>query len=236
MRWIFVCLVVINVVFFAVMQWGAPLLVDPSGQSASVEINADKVKIMSPSAGVVASAVPVVTTQLTQSAVAVATSVKQVQPLVKQTCVEWGEFSGVDLQRAEKALAVIKLSEKPKRRLVDSVSGYWVYIAPLKTRAQAEQKITQLKERGVADFFVIQEAGVWQNAISLGVFKTEEAAKNYLAKLQQQGVRSATVGERAGKLKHTVFLLNHLDTVSSSQITALQKNFPESELKSVACN
>jgi len=119
--------------------------------------------------------------------------------------MEWGEFSGAELQRAEKALATVKLNEKPKYRQVDYVSGYWVYIAPMKTRVLVDQKIAQLKERGVADYFVIQEVGAWQNAISLGVFKTEDAAKKYLAKLQQQGVRTATIGERTSKLKYTVF-------------------------------
>ncbi len=158
------------------------------------------------SSAVAASHVPVVAQAVqAQSSVVVAPVLAKTPVVGKQSCMEWGEFSGAELQRAEKALATVKLNEKPKYRQVDYVSGYWVYIAPMKTRVLVDQKIAQLKERGVADYFVIQEVGAWQNAISLGVFKTEDAAKKYLAKLQQQGVRTATIGERTSKLKYTVF-------------------------------
>jgi len=241
LKWIFVFFVAVNLVFFAVMQWGGALLVDVSSPPIQSSLNADKVKIINSeevSSAVTASLVPVVAQVMqAQSSVVVAPVVAKTPAVVgKQSCMEWGEFSGTELQRAEKALATVKLNEKPKYRQVDYVSGYWVYIAPMKTRVLVDQKIAQLKERGVADYFVIQEVGAWQNAISLGVFKTEDAAKKYLAKLQQQGVRTATIGERTSKLKYTVFLLSRLDAVIAAQITALQKNFPESELKTVSCN
>ncbi|MEI7842240.1 MAG: hypothetical protein WCI39_04330 [Gallionellaceae bacterium] len=239
-KWIFVFLVAVNLVFFAVMQWGGALLVDASSVAIQPPLNADKVTILNLAEGassVAASHVPIVA-QITQaqSSVVAAPVVAKAILVGKQSCMEWGEFSGAELQRAEKALATISLNEKPKHRQVDYVSGYWVYIAPMKTRVLVDQKIAHLKERGVADYFVIQEVGAWQNAISLGVFKTEDAAKKYLAKLQQQGVRTATIGERTSKLKYTVFLLSRLDAVIAGQIAALQKNFPESELKTVSCN
>jgi hypothetical protein len=150
--------------------------------------------------------------------------------------MEWGEFSGSNLQRADKLLAMLKLSDKTKQRIVEYNTGYWLYIGPLKSLAQVKQKVAQLKNLEVEDYFVVKEPGVWKNSISLGIFKTEDAAKKYLSKLHDQGVHSAKIGERASKLKFSVFILNHLDSVQSVQIAALRKDFPESELKPVPCN
>lgn len=159
----------------------------------------------------------------------------QPSPRTKLSCMEWGEFSGPELQRVAKGLSAMKLGKRLKMRFVEYGNAYWVYIPPLKSHAQVEQKIAQLKAFGVGDYFVIQEPGVWQNAISLGVFKTEEAAQKYLDKVHEQGVKSAVLGERASKLKSTVFVLNRLDGSMASHVTAMHKDFPESELKQVPC-
>lgn len=237
-KWILALLVLVNVIFFTVMHWGGALTVDSINPPVQAALNADKIKLLDMSAASAASApassvsasAPAVT------AIPVVQTVATSAPSGKLSCMEWGEFSGTDLQRAEKALAPMKLGNRLKQHLVEYANGYWVYIAPLKTHAQVEQKIAQLKERGVADYFVIQEAGPWQYAISLGVFKTEDAAKKFLGKLRAQGVKTATLGERASKLKYTLFVLNHLEGSVSSQIAALRKDFPDSELKLVPCN
>jgi hypothetical protein len=156
--------------------------------------------------------------------------------VAEKSCMEWGEFSGADLARVEKALAQLKLGDKLAQRTVEYSHGYWVYIAPLKKHANRVKKIQQLKELGVEDYFVVQESGQWMNAISLGVFKTEDAAKNYQAELNRKGVKSAQVGERAIKLKFTVFVLKHLDDAGAAQIATWQHDYAGSELKTVACN
>ncbi|TAJ79144.1 MAG: SPOR domain-containing protein [Gallionellaceae bacterium] len=236
MRWILGLLVVANVLFFAVMRWGGALAVDANNPPVQAALNADKIKLANVNAPAPpVSAVPAISA--VASAVAMGASAHAVAvPPGKLSCMEWGEFSGTDLQRAEKALAAMKLGDRLKQRVVEYASGYWVYIAPMKTHAQVEQKVAQLKSRGVTDYFVVQEAGSWQNAISLGVFKTEDAAKKYLAKLQERGVKTALIGERASKLKFTVFALSHLENGLSAQIAGLRKDFPESELNLVSCN
>lgn len=237
MKWILGLLVVINLVFFAVMRWGGSLTVDAGSPPLQASYNADKINVLALSAA----SSPVAASAVVASAVVAAMSstpqvtTPAVKP-VKLSCMEWGEFSGADLPRVEKALASLKLGDKLKQRHVEHVSGYWVYIAPMKTHVQVEQKVAQLKERGVEDYFVIQEPGAWQNAISLGVFKTEEAAKKYLTKLQGQGVKTATVGERSSKQGSTVLLLRNLGGTLPSQLLTLQKSFPDSELKRVPCN
>ena len=239
MKWILALLVLVNVIFFAAMHWGGALTVDPINPPVQAALNADKIQLLDMSAATAAASAPASAVSASAppvTAIPVAQTVATSAPSGKLSCMEWGEFSGTDLLRAEKALGPMKLGNRVKQHLVEYANGYWVYIAPMKTHIQVEQKIAQLKERGVADYFVIQEAGPWQYAISLGVFKTEDAAKKFLGKLRAQGVKTATLGERASKLKYTVFVLNHLEGAVSSQIAALRKDFPDSELKLVPCN
>lgn len=186
---------------------------------------------------------PGVTPTLPPVPAAAASSAPATVPVVKakkilpklSNCAEWGEFSGGDLVRAQQALALLKLGDDLSQRIVEKKHGYWVYVPPMKKRVEVEKKIAQLKERGVKDYFVVQEEGKWLNAISLGVFKTKEAAQKYLAVLRAKEVRTAKVGERTSKLKFTVFVMKELDSGVADKLSALQKEFPDSELKVSAC-
>jgi hypothetical protein len=225
------------------------LTVDADAVTAQAPLNADKIKLLALQSVPASAPTPAVSgVPLTLSPVASAPAaaasapaasapVAAVPPVAPKaaSCAEWGEFSGDDLLRAEQALSALKLGDKLSQRGVEQDHGYWVYIPPMKKRAQIEKKIAQLKERGVKDYFVVQEKGRWLNAISLGVFKTEEAAQKYLAALQTQDVRSAKLGERKSKLKFTVFVMKGLDAGIVDKLNALQKGFPDSELKVSAC-
>ncbi|MBU1777368.1 MAG: SPOR domain-containing protein, partial [Gammaproteobacteria bacterium] len=157
------------------------------------------------------------------------------KPAVAASCTEWGEFSGADLARAAQALETMKLGDRLSQRIVEQDHGYWVYIPPLKNKAAVERKIEQLKVRGVEEYYVVQGEGTWMNAISLGVFKTEEAAQKYLAYLRSKTVRSAKVGERSSKLRFTVFVMKDLDAAALVRLEGLHKEFPDSKLATSAC-
>jgi hypothetical protein len=150
-------------------------------------------------------------------------------------CLEWGDFSGADLARATAALSAMQLAGKLSRRQVEHDRGYWVYFPPLGNKAAVNRKVREIRALGITDYFVVQNAGPWQNAISLGVFKTREAAQNYLNYMHTKGVHTAKVGERASKFKETIFMLDGLDAGTVVKLTALQKDFPGSELSVVPC-
>lgn len=152
-----------------------------------------------------------------------------------KTCMEWGEFSGADLAFATKELAALKLGDRLSQRTVEYASGYWVYISPLQNQAAVNKKIEQIKALGVMDFYVLKEPRKWNRAISLGVFKTEEAAKNFQQTLKKKGLSTAKVGERKHKLKFTVFALKSIDAEERNKLLKLQKDIANSELKAVAC-
>ncbi|MCC7486959.1 MAG: SPOR domain-containing protein [Burkholderiales bacterium] len=149
-------------------------------------------------------------------------------------CVEWGIFAGPDIARADAALARVEMpQERLERTPVDG--GYWVYLPPMKTRAETDRKVGELKALGVAEFFVVQDAGPWRNAISLGIFRTEDAAQAYLAGLKERGVRSAIAERRENFLKQVAYLVREPDEATVARLALLQKEFPGSELKATAC-
>ncbi len=239
-KWVLGILLVVNFAFFAVMQWGGALTTDVESLAAQAPINIDKIRLL----GDVAS------TSSTASAIGMSASANTVPfapasilsseltslPKMGKQCLEWGEFSGRGLIDAQSGLATLKLGEKLSQRDVEHVGGFWVFIPPLKTSVEVRRKIAQLKNMGVDDYFVVQEEGDLLNSISLGVFRTEEAAYKFHESLREKGVRSAKVGERMSKLKFTVFVLKDVDTATAEKINAFQKEFPDSELKSVNCN
>jgi hypothetical protein len=150
-------------------------------------------------------------------------------------CVEWGDFSGTDLTRATAALASLQLGDKVSHHQMERDIGYWVYIPPMKNKTAVNQKITELKALGIREYFIVQNEGRWRNAISMGVFKSREAAQNYLQYLHTKGVHSAKVGERASKLITTVFRLDNIDAVTRGKVAEIQNDFPGGELKNVPC-
>jgi hypothetical protein len=52
---------------------------------------------------------------------------------------------------------------------------------------------------GIQDFFIVQASGPNQLAISLGTYRSEEAASAGLESLRAKGVKSARMGERKGR-------------------------------------
>ena len=59
--------------------------------------------------------------------------------------------------------------------------------------------MAELKQLGVSDLFVMQDAGANYLAISLGVFSSERRAQERLAELKGKGVKTARVLPRPGK-------------------------------------
>lgn len=215
-------LLVANLIFFAVMR--GDLLGDSSAELTQPALNEGKIHLLN--------APPVVSSKAVTSAVPeINKNAENAAPL----CMEWSDFSGADLKRASDALAIFSLGEKLSQHIVEYSIGYWVYIPPLKDKAATNQKIAQLKARGVEEYFIVQEDGEFQHAISLGIFKTKDAAQKYLDSLNAKDVRSAKVGERASKLKATVFVFNQIDARVADKLNVLQKDFPASELKKTDC-
>ena len=103
----------------------------------------------------------------------------------------------------------------------------------MRLRADADKKANELRALGISDFFVVQEAGPVQFALSLGVFKTEEAANNHLAQLRSKGIRSAIVAPYGAPA--TAFVIREPGDAVTMKLAELKAEFPAAALRAVAC-
>ena len=233
MKALFLLLILANVLFFTyarVIREGT----DPADQISQLQINPDQVKLLKAADGA-PQEVPPARDRPPASSKSIPPAASRTAPVVPAACLEWGNFAGPNVARAEGALAQLDLPAGQVERVVTDADGYWVHIPPLKTRAEADRKARELRDLGVTEFLVVQDAGQWRNAISLGIFRTDEAAQTFLAKLKQQGVRSAIAARRENFLKHVAFHVREPDEETVARVTALQQYFPGSEVKAGPC-
>lgn len=115
-------------------------------------------------------------------------------------CLRLAEVVVDDAVRLEKSLAEQFSEFKVSRSAIKEASAsYWVHIPPLANKKEADAKAAELKKLQVQEYFVIQENGPNNHAISLGLFSTRDAADNYLETLKGKKVKSARITERNAK-------------------------------------
>ena len=164
-----------------------------------------------------------------------ADKIRIVKPTVPAACLEWSVIAEPDIARAEAVLASLELPAGSTRRVNVDATGYWVHIPPLKTKADLDKKLGDVKALGVTDFSAIQDPTLGVNAISLGIFSTEEAAQNRLAALKGKGVRSAVMEPRAGIIKQALFSVREPGTEIVAKLTEVRQSFSGSQIKAAPC-
>ena len=213
MRLLFLILLLANLIAFAYIRY-AESRAGADAQIALLQISPEKVKLLKPRGK-------------DKAAAALPSS-----PPSALACLEWGSFAAEDAPRAAAALARFDLADKLSQREV-SDAGWWVYLPPFKTKIEADKKASEVKALGISDLYVVQDNNPWRFAISLGVFKTEDAANTYLAQLSQKGVRPLAVGPR-GAMSSTFVIRDPGDAIAA-QIAGLTADFPNAQLKAIAC-
>jgi len=109
-----------------------------------------------------------------------------------EVCVVVGSFPNVrnadliEAWLATRATTLQRVTQVIRRR-----QFFWVYLEP-KSPEEARAKVADLERKGVRDFLLIQRSGL-QNAISLGLFSTQEAVNRRLSEMNQQGFQPVVV-------------------------------------------
>ncbi len=109
-------------------------------------------------------------------------------PAVESQCVELGWFDSLDLARqAYQSLG--KPGSNMRTIEVERILQplHWVIIPP-QPESQALEKFRELQRRGIDSYLVTE--GENQNAISLGLFQSLEAARNVLAQKKRQNLNA----------------------------------------------
>ncbi len=78
----------------------------------------------------------------------------------------------------------------------NEAAGHWVLIAQLPSRAAAEKKRTELRQLGIKEGQIVEDAVQGPFAVSLGVFRSQALAEEFLQSMTRKGVRSAQLARR----------------------------------------
>jgi len=233
MRMTFLLLLAANLALLAWFQNFSPTdsAVDP--EPARRQISPEKIRVLQnrEPAGLAAApkpgAIPVAPPVAAQGAPAPAAKT----PAAPGACSEWGGFAIAEAPKAEQALAPLALGARLVQRRSDETAGWWVFIAPQVNRATALKKTAELKALGIDDYFILQDEGKMRWAVSLGIFSTEEAAKNRLEALRAKGVRSAQTGERDTAVSKIWFQLRGADAALLARLRDIAQGFPGTEVR-----
>ena len=151
-------------------------------------------------------------------------------------CIEAGNFDAADGKRFETLLAALALGDRMVKRTVQDVPRHMVYIPSQANKEGADHKAGELKRLGINDFYVIQDGSAMNFAISLGIFRTEEAAQAHLAALGQKGVRTAKIGLYGVASGKTAYQLRAMDAATRARFDKIKAEFPRHEFRTCESN
>lgn len=213
--WTFLAILLANAILFLVASGRADKGTEP--MRAHRELNPEKIGLLPPPA-------------------APASSRTQVPAVAAEACMEWKRIPAADSDQVRTWLSETLSAEKVDEVVANgTVRGFWVYVPPAPSRQTALQSIEELKQKGVADYLLIQGEGRWQNAISLGVFSSAEAAQRHLEKMHQKGVGAAVAGPRTPEGAEITFALRGLSADEKQRLLQLYAGAPIGTLDEMPC-
>ena len=213
MRALFLLLLLANLALYAWSRYGVPAAADPALQARPVE--PEKLKVIAP-----------------ERLPAPAPAAKKPVPVpVATSCLEWGSFTVADTPRAEQALEPLGLGTRLAQRRTEETAAWWVFMPSQGSRQGALRKAAELKGLGIDEYFIVQEEGEHRWALSLGVFRSEEAAQARLAALRTAGVRTAQVGRRETVVPKIWLQVKSVDAALETRLKEIARQIDGSELK-----
>lgn len=146
---------------------------------------------------------------------------------VAGSCVEIGQFKTAEANAFEQAIS--RLSLNPQNIHLYSVqesSTYMVLIPPSANQKAAEAKIAELKEKNIESYYLIKDQTKLRWAISLGVFKTKDAAVNFATELEKTGLSDLQIVPRGIKTEKQVYRLDHINDEQLKTLQTVLGHFP----------
>jgi hypothetical protein len=218
LRAFFLLLVLANLGFFAWSAYLSPEETTSDPRPLRSQIDPGRIRVLATPPGVVTAV----------------TAPKPKPPAEPAACMEWGSFTLADTPAAEKSLESLALGARLTQRRAEETAGWWVYMPPQGSRAAAQKKTAELKGMGIEDWFIVNDEGKWRFAVSLGVFRTEEAAKNHLEALKAKGVKTAQAGERELQVPKNWLQVRNAEPALLTKWKEIAAAHPGTELRACA--
>jgi len=211
MRLIVLLLIVANLALFAYARLDSA---GGEGARRAEQVDPDKIRILSPQQ--VAALGPAKIAALAD------------------VCAEWGPFSDAERTKALADLDSLQLGRLVTQRKVDTESAYWVNVGPYPSKGAADKRVGELRAQGVTDTSAV-DAGRGQYAVSLGIFRTEQAARARADALSRQGVSAAKVEPRQQTSSQTMLVVRDPREPVLARLKDLQPQYVGSDLRIGTC-
>ncbi|MEQ1593201.1 MAG: SPOR domain-containing protein [Thiobacillaceae bacterium] len=149
-------------------------------------------------------------------------------------CVEWRSLTPPEF---------VLVREQLKNMTSDRVMSFaevplnmrqWVIFPPLPSRPAALAKLAELAAAGISDAFVVKD-GTWINALSLGLYANEEAARRRVRELEDKGVLGTRIESQAKQGTAYYFIVRSEDADALKSLSEARAAYPNSTLSRVAC-
>ena len=127
-------------------------------------------------------------------------------------CVEFGPLSQSKVSELRRLIGPMPPDTLFKVFKKTSGSGpFWVYLPSTANLTEQQQQIAMLKQKGVTDYFIVQQSPKDAPAVSLGVFSSEDRAKALHQRMLEKGI-PAQLGQKTTGMSY-VQLLNAPETI-----------------------
>ena len=150
-------------------------------------------------------------------------------------CLEWGPFSDSEKTRALAELEPSGLGRLLTQKRVENSTAFWVFLPRSSNKAVIDKRVANLRAAGVRDVAVV-DTGPQRYTISLGVFRTEEAARALVAELARQGITDAQAGSRQQTIVQTLLVIRDPEAAVVARVGALQPAHPGTDIRIGACD
>ncbi len=116
------------------------------------------------------------------------------QMLLSSYCFSFGPFADEQNMARRKVLLAGRVDwlRTETKRDGKRQKLFWVYLEPRESVAAAQEQLADLHRRGITDYMIIRRGGM-RNAISLGLFSSQESVNNRLAELADEGYQPVVV-------------------------------------------
>ena len=149
-------------------------------------------------------------------------------------CVEWrgltrGELTQVrDQLKAMVGERVMSFTEVPLN------TRHWVIFPPLPSPESAAAKLSELAAAGLQDAYVVK-GGALRNAISLGLYANDEAARRRVREVEDKGVLGTRVELLPRQGTDFYFVIRSEDPDALKSLSEIRQAYPNSQQSRVAC-
>ena len=149
-------------------------------------------------------------------------------------CVEWRGLNPDEFAQVREQLKTMAGERAMSFTEVPLNTRHWVIFPPLPSAQSASDKLGELAAARVGDAFVVKD-GAWSNALSLGLYADDEAARRRVREVEDKGVLGTRVELLPRQGTDFYFVIRSEDTDTLKSLGGIKQAYPNSQQSRVAC-